>query len=132
MWLHGWRCKINPRATYSHYTEDLDEEKDPSVQQFYSLRNSFFMHQKYNTRQGIRNHKKLFEEAIELQPNEETKARFRKARREALKHAPRFWFDRLKYSSFSKPKWILFNDFAYEERREFHDTEDGQRIIVNS
>lgn len=131
MWLHGWKCKINPAATFAHYTEGLDTKKDPRVQQYYSLRNSFFMHLKYDTWKGIRRYKELFFKAVELQSSPETKELFLKAFKDSRKYTLGLLWDRFKLSLLPRSPWIVFNEFSYERRREFVDTEDGRRIILS-
>ena len=129
MWLHGWKCKINPTATYSHFTEGLDKERDRSVQRFYSVRNSFFMHYKYDTWAGIKRHKEHFEGVVNGQRDEASKKLLRKAYRSSRKYIPGLLLDRLRLSLFPKPHWIFFDGFNYEKRREFRDTETGRKIL---
>ncbi|MDD2941669.1 MAG: methyltransferase domain-containing protein [bacterium] len=129
MWLQRWKCKVNPAATYAHFTEDLDGEKDPSVQRFYSIRNSYFMHYKYDSRAGIAAHDELVRAAINWEQDPKAKALLEKARREGRRSFPRFVPDRLKIKTFPQTPWVVFNGLDYEVRRPFEDTADGRRII---
>ena len=130
MWLHGWKCKINPQAIFSHFTETLDRQKDPRVQQFYTMRNSFLMHYKYDTREGLREFLKLFNDTLAVQPDEESKQLLRRAYKESRKFIPGVYLDRLRLALKPRSPWIHFNGFYFEKRREFFDTEDGRRKIV--
>ncbi len=129
MWLHGWKCKINPKASYSHFTEGLDKEKDRNIQRFYSVRNSFFMHYKYDSWAGIKRHREHFEGVVNGQRDEGSKKLLRKAFRSSRKYIPGLLLDRLRLSLFPKPQWIMFDGFNYEKRREFRDTETGRKIL---
>ena len=131
MWLHGWKCKINPQAIYTHFTEDLDTNKDQSVQQYYSLRNGFWMHYKFDSIPGILAYHRLFNRVIPFQPDEKTKERFRRARRDALKGLWKMLLKRLKLLRLPESSWIYFNEFDYEKRRRFIDTKDGKRLILD-
>ena len=131
MWMKGWRCKINPKAHYEHFTESLDKVKDRSVQRYYSLRNSFFMHYKYDTWEGIEAHKKLFFSALEAEPPEGRELML-KAYKDMRRFIPGLLISRLRLSTLPKVPWVVFNGFSYEKRREFVDTEDGKRIIFSA
>ena len=130
MWLSGWKCKVNPQATYKHFTEDQDKEKDMSVQQYHSMRNCFYMHYKYDSAAGIQNLKKLFFQALNLQPDEKSKHVMMRAYNDARKARFRFISDRISRVFQARCKWIMFNDFAFELRRDFIDTPEGARIIA--
>lgn len=129
MWLQRWKCKVNPAATYAHFTEDLDHEKDPSVQRFYSIRNSYFMHYKYDSRAGIAAHDELVRAAINWEQDPSAKALLEKARRQGRRSFLRFLPDRLRIKTFPQTPWVVFNGLDYEVRRPFEDTADGRRII---
>lgn len=130
MWLNGWKCKVEPQATYLHFTESQDEQKDQSVQQYYSVRNSLYMHYKYDSRDGILKHKHLIQDAITKQSDQKSKNALERAYKDASKDWWRFMADRLKRPFLGSSKWILFNEFAFERRRDFIDTEDGRRVIL--
>ena len=128
MWMHGWKCKINPKAAYMHFTEGLDNKKDGSIQLYYSLRNSFFLHFKYDTWSGTLRHIRMFNESLKDQ-DERTKNIYREARRRYKKYIPLLLLDRLRLIRCTKGSWIVFDGFNYEKRRKYVDTEDGRTIL---
>lgn len=129
MWLHGYRCKVNPRAKYLHFTETLDQEKDLSNQQYFSMRNCFFMHYKYDSLSGIRRLKKDLLAAIEAQPDERSKDTLKRALRDAEKARIKFIGDRIRNFFRPKMRYIVFNGFSFEKRRDFTDMPDGRRVF---
>ena len=132
MWLHGWKCKVEPKARYSHFTESLDKERNRDIQRFYSTRNSFFMHLKYDSWRGIRAHKRYFEQAVQAQGNDiASKKLLRRAYRASLKFFPLLLLDRIRVKCYPAIPWVFFDGFHYERRREFRDTEDGKRVILS-
>jgi len=132
MWQQGWRCKINPQAVFSHFTETLDPEKDPSIQRYYSMRNGFLMHYKYDTWRGIKAYKELFFQLVAGEADLVAKDLLIRAYRDSRKFIPGVLFDRLKSLLRAKSPWIYFNGFCFEKRREFEDTADGRRIIKSA
>ncbi len=131
MWLKGWKCKINLNAIYNHYTEALDKERDRSVQRFYSVRNSFFMHYKWDTWEGIRRHKQYFDSVVAKQSDQASKDLLLRAYRESRKFIPSLLVSRARLALYPRIPWVMFDGFNYERRREFFDTEDGRRVIVS-
>ncbi len=131
MWLHGFTCKTEPSALYTHFTEGVDEKRDTSVQQYYNFRNSFFMHWKYDSWKGLFNHYKRCVKTYKIVPDKKSKNIFLKAILNSILYLPLCIIDRIKYSRLPKNKWIYFNAFDYEKRREFKDQADGTRIIYN-
>lgn len=130
MWLKGWKCKINPNASLYHYTESQDTEKDLSTQQYYSMRNGFYMHYKYDSVAGINAHEVLFHETMPKVGDDTLRQVFYRAYADAKRNRSRFFLDRICRWFFSPNQWILFNEFSFERRRPFVDTEDGNRIIL--
>jgi len=128
MWLHGWKCKINPRARYVHYTEDLDPNKTDSGL-YYRLRNGFYMHYKYDTLRGIRAHGRRFLQAMKSESDPKRIEVFRRAWKDARKKKWSFLLSRNRLRSLPRTPWIVFNGFDYERRRRFEDTPDGKRTI---
>lgn len=130
MWLKNWKCMINPQARYLHFTEHQDKDKDMSIQQYYSMRNCFYMHFKYDSAEGIRALEKLFGDAIQKQPDAKTTEVLNRAFSDAKKARLKFRFDRVKRFFRQNSPWVMFNDFSFELRRDFVDTEDGRRVIT--
>ena len=131
MWLAGWKCKINPEALCSHFTESLNEDKDFSMQQYFSVRNTFFMRYKYGTKQEIKEFDQLFQEALNAQPDELSKNNLLRAKKDAKRMMKSFILDRFKYSTKTKPEWLKFKGFNFGETRKFEDTKDGRRIVYD-
>ena len=132
MWLQGYRCLFCPEATYHHFTEDQDPNKDLTIQTFYSIRNSFYMHFKYDSIQGIKQHIKNINQVIDNEQEPERRKLLEKAKKSALRNSPRFLKDRLKIKAYPHIPWTVFNGFDFERRRDFIDTPDGKRKIINS
>lgn len=117
MWLRGWKCKINPAARYSHFTEHQDTGKDLSTQHYYSMRNCFYMHYKYDSRSGVRNLHKLFEHTMKAEPDEKLRQIFERARKDAHRRRFSFLWDRVRLAAYPRNEWMMFNGFAFEKRR---------------
>ena len=130
MWLHGWRCKINPEAKYSHYTEFQDKGKDLSTQHYFSMRNCLYMHYKYDSKAGISMVERQLDQAIASEQNTLHKEILTKARDDAKKNRSKFSWDRFKLSTYPKSRWMMFNGFYFERRREFRDDED-KRVMLS-
>ena len=131
MWLEGFSCKINPQATCTHHTESLNEDKDFSLQQYYTVRNTFYMRYKYGTREEIQEFEKLFEQALLHQATEADKNNLVKARKDAKANMRKFLLDRWKLSTKARPHWIKFSGFNFGRTRAFEDTQNGGRIIYD-
>jgi len=128
--IAGYQCRVCPEATYYHFTEDLDPNKDLSYQYYYNFRNSFFMHYKYDSILGILKHYYIC--AGIIYKNKHDKPRYKafiRAYINAQKFIPSFLITRLKTSRKNLPKWIIFNHFDYEKRRPFKDTPDGRIFL---
>ena len=131
MWIGGWKCKVEPSATYIHFTESQDAEKDQTVQQYHSVRNSLYMHYKYDSTEGINKHRQLIIDAISKELDLKSKSALERALADATSARWRFWGDRIRRLFIPSSPWIIFNEFAFEKRREFIDTEDGKRVILS-
>lgn len=129
MWMHGWRCKINPHAKYQHFTEAQDSGKDLSGQHYYSMRNCFYMHYKYDTASGIRQLERLFEATVAGETDPKLRQLFEKARADARRIKRKFIFDRLKLGLLPRSPWMIFDGFAFENRRRFIDHADRREIL---
>ncbi len=132
MWLRNWKCLINPEAVYRHYTEDLDEARDRKVQLFYTLRNSFFMHLKYDSWKGLRQHTRFFNQVMNAQSDPELRAIYSNAKRAYYRFVPQLLWDRVRLGWRKKSPWIVFDGFNFERRRSYTDTADGGRIVYDS
>jgi GT2 family glycosyltransferase len=128
IWLSGFSCRICPKATYYHQTEELDEGKDHSVRYYYSFRNTFYMHFKYDSFWGICRH--FFRSIIVClyQPPAKRKIYLR-AFWAALKKLPFYISNR--NCDVGSCKWINFAGFEFGKRREFMDMADGRRVFIN-
>lgn len=114
IWQAGYRCIYNPDATYQHFTEDLDEKKDLSIQRFYSIRNSFYMRYKYASISEIKAHFSFLNSLIKADPDPSL---LKKAKRSALLNAPKFILDRLKIKTLLPCEKVYFSGFEFEKRR---------------
>lgn len=132
MWLHGWRCVFVPEAEYQHFTEGLDPAKDGTRQLFFSLRNSFFLHLKYDSWRGIGRHLRFVRAEGRAQPTAELKRLYRRSARATLRHLAGLLHDRWTLPRGRNEKWIVFDGLNYERRRAFRDTPDGGRVIMDS
>ncbi len=56
MWLHGWRCVYVPEAVVQHFTEQLDPDRNPQWQHYFSMRNGALMRVMYGSRADILYH----------------------------------------------------------------------------
>ena len=130
MWLTGWRCIFNPKAVYTHYTETLDQDKDMSLQIYFSLRNSFFLHFKYDSWKGIFRHRRQVNDMVRKETDPQVRKLYKKARRKYKKYIPHLLMQRWTTGHVQGSEWIVFNGMDYERRREFQDTPAG-RIILN-
>jgi GT2 family glycosyltransferase len=130
MWLEGWKCKVNPKAKFNHFTEHQDEKKDMSIQQYYSMRNCFYMHYKYDSSKGLKSFYKLFFDVLDKQTDEKTIQNLKKAFADAQSNKLKFLSYRLFRLFRKNSPWIIFNEFSFEIRREFVDTPDGKRLIT--
>lgn len=126
--LAGFTCRFCPKASYYHQTEELDREKDHSVRYFYSFRNTFYMHFKYNSLWGIFKH---IARAIIICAYQQGQKRsiYFKAMLQALKKLPFYLANRK--NTYLKNPWINFAGFEFGSRREFMDMPDGRRIFIN-
>ncbi|RMG41901.1 MAG: glycosyltransferase family 2 protein [Candidatus Dadabacteria bacterium] len=129
MWLKGWKCKINPEATYRHITETLDSKKDLSTQLYYSVRNSFFMHFKYDSLLGILKHIRFVRAVIKAEQNPDRKKIIARAARDYLKFLPSLLVSHFTTLPFRARRQIKFSGFDYGERRQFRDTPDGRTFL---
>lgn len=131
MWLNGWKCKVEPKAKYTHYTEGLDAEKDGGVQLYYSVRNSFFMHMKYDSWRGVWRHMRFYKDAVREALDARTRSVLERAGRDWWRYLPALLVDRVRLSGRRRMRWIMFDGFNYERRRRYVDTEDGGRVIFD-
>ncbi|MCO6429335.1 MAG: glycosyltransferase family 2 protein [Deltaproteobacteria bacterium] len=129
MWMNGWRCKINPKAKYVHLTESDDTGKDLTNQHYYSMRNCFFMHYKYDSRRGIKSLEALLRETLAKEPDPKQRAIFERAYNDARQRRLSFFMDKLKLSLLPRSQWMVFEGFSFEKRRAFIDEAD-RRIIL--
>jgi GT2 family glycosyltransferase len=49
MWIGGWKCVYVRAAVVQHFTEDLDPNKTPKLQHYYTMRNGALMQAMYRT-----------------------------------------------------------------------------------
>lgn len=49
MWLRGWRCVYVPEAVVTHFTEQLDPQRNPGWQHYFSVRNGALMRVLYGS-----------------------------------------------------------------------------------
>lgn len=129
MWNANWQCLICRNAFYTHITEEADEDKDQSIRYFYSFRNGIYMHYKYDSWTGI--FKYLAESlAVCFKQDPIRKKEFLKAWFAGAIRFPIYAAKKL-FSKNKRSQWVIFNGFEYGKRREFKDTEDGQRVFIN-
>ncbi len=114
MWLHGWKCVYIPDAVVEHFTEDLDPQRDHSVQHYYSMRNGALMRVLYGTWFEALLHYAAMLRVGTLSRNPWWHKRLTlKAVVASLRHLPHAVRKRRSLRRLGRSPWVFFNGWLY-------------------
>jgi len=114
MWLHGWKCVYVPDAVVEHFTEDLDPQRDHSIQHYYSMRNGAVMRVLYGTWFEAVLHYAAMLRVGTLSRNPWWHKRLTlKAAMASLWHLPHALRKRRSLRRLGRSPWVFFNGWLY-------------------
>jgi GT2 family glycosyltransferase len=116
MWRGGWRCTMVPRARYTHYTEDLDPNRDRRPQLYFGVRNGFFMRWIWGRPSDLVWYARHIYRAIKADPDPERRQTLKRATLAHLKYLPALLARRAR-ASLHRPEQARFVGENYAEHR---------------
>jgi len=114
MWLRGWRCVYVRDAVVQHFTEQLDPDRNPQWQHYFSMRNGAMMRVMYGTWRDIVVHYGAMLRVATLSRNPIWHRRLTvKAMLASLQRFPRAWSGRPARAHRGPHPWVFFNGWLY-------------------
>ncbi len=114
MWLHGWRCLYVPQAEVTHFTEQLDPERSPRWQHYFSMRNGALMRLMYARPRDVLLHYAAMIRVCTLSRNPLWHRWLTfKAVVTSLERLPAAWRRRRLRARAGSHPWVFFNGWLY-------------------